>query len=104
MQLYDALPALTGSVVVAINRTVALAAQSDGPRGAAEGLAALDVLEDDGQLRVPAVLGGVGSASRQSRQCAGSPEGYRRAIGLETDPAGRRFLQAEPSRLEAGPR
>ena len=44
--LYDALFAITGSVVVAINRAVALAEV----QGAAAGLAALDALRDDRRL------------------------------------------------------
>jgi RNA polymerase sigma-70 factor (ECF subfamily) len=46
VQLYDALLGLTGSVVVAINRAVALA----GAGSAAEGLAALNALQDDARL------------------------------------------------------
>ncbi len=96
VELYDALLALTGSVVVAINRAVALAAHLNGPRGAAEGLAALDALKDDAQLAEyqpywaarAALLARTGSAQAAA-------EAYRRAIGLESDPAVRRFLQAE---------
>jgi RNA polymerase sigma-70 factor (ECF subfamily) len=44
--LYDALSALTGSPVVAINRAIAVAET----RGAAAGLAALDALADDARL------------------------------------------------------
>ena len=98
VELYDALLALTGSVVVSINRAVALAAHVSGPRGAAEGLAALDTL-NDAQLAEyqpywaarAALLARIGSAQ-------GAAEAYRRAIGLESDPAVRRFLQAELSR------
>lgn len=86
--LYDALLALTGSVVVAINRAVALATQVNGPLGAAEGLAALDALKDD------ALLARTGNAQTAA-------EAYRRAIGLESDPTVRRFLQAELSRTGA---
>jgi RNA polymerase sigma-70 factor (ECF subfamily) len=99
VELYDALFALTGSVVVAINRAVALTAHLGGPCGAAEGLAALDALKDDAQLAEyqpywaarAALLARSGSA----REAA---EAYRRAIGLESDPAVRRFLQGELSR------
>jgi RNA polymerase sigma-70 factor, ECF subfamily len=98
--LYDALLALTGSVVVAINRAVALAQHLDGPRGAAEGLAALDALQDDPQLAGyqpywaarAALLARTGSAQAAA-------EAYRRAIGLESDPAVRRFLQGQLSRF-----
>jgi RNA polymerase sigma-70 factor (ECF subfamily) len=91
VQLYDALLALTGSVVVAINRAVALGETS----GAAEGLAVLDGIEGDARLAEyqpywaarAALLARTGS-----REAAA--DAYRRAIGLETDPAVRRFLQA----------
>ena len=100
VELYDALLALTGSVVVAINRAVALAAHLDGPRGAAEGLAALDALQDDPQLAGyqpywaarAALLARTGAAQAAA-------EAYQRAIGLESDPAVRRFLQAELANL-----
>jgi RNA polymerase sigma-70 factor, ECF subfamily len=100
VKLYDALLALTGSVVVAINRAVALAAHLNGRRGATVGLAALDALQEDAQLAKyqpywaarAALLARTGSAQ-------GAAEAYRRAIGLESDPAVRRFLQAELSRL-----
>jgi RNA polymerase sigma-70 factor (ECF subfamily) len=90
VQLYDALLGLTGSVVVAINRAVALA----GAGSAAEGLAALDALQDDARLAQyqpywaarAALLARTGSAHEAA-------EAYRRAIGLESDPAVRRFLQ-----------
>ena len=95
VEFYDALLACTGSVVVAINRAVALAEHLDGPRGAAEGLAALDALQDDPQLAGyqpywaarAALLARIGSVQAAA-------EAYRRAIGLESDPAVRRFLQA----------
>jgi RNA polymerase sigma-70 factor (ECF subfamily) len=97
--LYDALLAMTGSVVVAINRAVALSEQLAGARGAAEGLAALDALKDDSQLAEyqpywaarAALLARTGNAQAVT-------EAYQRAIGLESDPAVRRFLQAELSR------
>jgi RNA polymerase sigma-70 factor (ECF subfamily) len=89
-QLYDALLALTGSPVVAINRAVAIAQT----RGPAAGLAALDALSDDARLaeyqpywaaraQLLARMGDTQAADRA----------YERAIGLESDPAVRRFLQ-----------
>jgi RNA polymerase sigma-70 factor (ECF subfamily) len=95
VKLYDALLALTGSVVVATNRAVALAARLGGSRGAAEGLAALDALKgaqlDEYQpywAARAALLARTGSSQAAA-------EAYQRAIGLESDPAVRRFLQAE---------
>ena len=88
--LYDTLCVVTGSPVAAINRAVAIAETS----GAAAGLAALDAVAADERLRqyqpywaaraeLLARLGEVGDA-----QAA-----YDLAIGLESDPAVRRFLQ-----------
>ncbi len=67
-RLYDALAAITGSPVVAINRAIAIA-ETDGPRA---GLAALAALEGDGRLvAVPALLGG-------ARRPAGGRRRHRR--------------------------
>jgi RNA polymerase sigma-70 factor (ECF subfamily) len=89
--LYDALFALTDSVVVAINRAVAVA-EVDGP---AAGLKALDALQDDPRLAQyqpywaarAELLARLGST-------AAAREAYVRAIGLEADPAVRRYLQS----------
>jgi RNA polymerase sigma-70 factor (ECF subfamily) len=96
-QLYDALLALTWSPVVAINRAVAVAET----QGAAAGLAALDALSDDARLdeyqpywaaraQLLARMGDTQAAGRA----------YERAIGLESDPAVRRFLQEHRSGLK----
>ena len=90
VQLYDALLQMTGSVVVAINRAVAIAER----HGAERGLAALDALQDDARLAQyqpywaarAALLARAGNA-------AAAAEAYQRAIGLESDPAVRAFLQ-----------
>ena len=77
------------------NRAVALA-QLNGPRGAAEGLAALDALKDDAQVAgyQPYWAARAALLARTGHAQAAA-EAYRRAIGLESDPAVRRFLQAE---------
>jgi RNA polymerase sigma-70 factor (ECF subfamily) len=88
--LYDALLALTGSVVVAINRAVAIAEL----QGTAAGLASLDAVQDDRRLAEyqpywaarAELLARLGST-------AAAREAYTRAIGLEADPAVRRYLQ-----------
>jgi RNA polymerase sigma-70 factor (ECF subfamily) len=89
-QLYDALCVLTGSPVAALNRAVALA-ETQGP---AVGLAALDALASDARLAdyqpywaARADLLARGGAFDTALQA------YRQAIGLERDPAVRRFLQ-----------
>lgn len=89
-KLYDALLALTGSPVVAINRAVALAET----RGPAAGLAALDALAGDARLAEYqpywAARAGLLHASGAR---APADAAYQRAIGLESDPAVRAFLQ-----------
>lgn len=88
--LYDALYALTGSPVTALNRAVA-SAEVEGTRAA---LRSLDALASDARLadyqpywaaraELLARMGARGEAG----------EAYERAIGLERDPAVRRFLQ-----------
>ncbi|MEP7099372.1 MAG: DUF6596 domain-containing protein [Burkholderiales bacterium] len=97
-QLYDALLALTGSPVVAINRAVAVAET----RGPAEGLAALDAIDADARLAdyqpYWAARAGLLAASGDA---PAADAAYQRAIGLEADPAVRRFLQARRESLPA---
>ena len=89
-RLYDALCVLTGSPVAAVNRAVALART----RGPQAGLAALDALAGDARLADyqpywaarAELLAGSGALDEAA-------QAYRRAIGLERDPAVRRFLQ-----------
>jgi RNA polymerase sigma-70 factor, ECF subfamily len=96
VRLYDVLAAMTGSPVVAINRAVAIAETG----GAAEGLAELDRWVDDPRLAdyqpYWAARAGLLARSGLADQAAAA---YRRAIGLETDPAVRRFLQGRLSVL-----
>jgi RNA polymerase sigma-70 factor, ECF subfamily len=95
-RLYDALLAMTGSPVVAINRAVAIAET----RGPAAGFAALDALEGDVRLAAyqPYWAARAGILARTS-QIEAADAAYRRAIGLEADPAVRRFLQARRAAL-----
>jgi RNA polymerase sigma-70 factor (ECF subfamily) len=89
VRLYDALAALTGSPVVAINRAVAVAETS----GVATALRQLDALADDPRLVAyqpywaarAVLLAGAGMTVE-------AKAAYQRAIGLEPDPAVRRFL------------
>jgi predicted RNA polymerase sigma factor len=96
VQLYDMLSALTGSPVVAINRALALAEA----RGARAGLEAMPEAAADPRLaayqpywaaraELLARTGAHGEARRA----------YEVAIGLERDPAVRRFLQRSRSAL-----
>jgi RNA polymerase sigma-70 factor (ECF subfamily) len=89
VRLYDALAELTGSPVVAINRAVAVAETS----GVATALRQLDALADDPRLVAyqpywaarAVLLAGAGMTVE-------AKAAYQRAIGLEPDPAVRRFL------------
>jgi RNA polymerase sigma-70 factor (ECF subfamily) len=95
-RLYDALAAITGSPVVAINRAIAVAET----RGAAAGLAALDALTDDPRLGdyQPYWAARAGLLGRTGELDA-ADAAYQRAIGLESDPAVRGFLQQRRSDL-----
>ncbi|HKA42221.1 MAG TPA: DUF6596 domain-containing protein [Burkholderiales bacterium] len=90
VQIYDALLALTASPVVAINRAVALA-ETHGP---ADGLAALAALGDDARLAdyQPYWAARAGLLARTG-DIGAAEEAYQQAIGLEPDPAVRRYLQ-----------
>ncbi len=96
-RLYDALSAITDSPVVAINQAIAVAET----RGPAAGLAALDALADDTRLAdyQPYWAARAGLLARTDRLDA-ADQAYQRAIGLESDPAVRRFLQQR--RMELG--
>jgi RNA polymerase sigma-70 factor, ECF subfamily len=99
LQLYDALHLLTGSPVAALNRAVAVA-EVEGP---AAGLLALDALALDERL---ADYQPYWAARAELQWRAGDPaaarSAYARAIGLERDPAVRRFLQRRAARVELG--
>lgn len=98
-QLYEALAALTGSPVVAINRAVAMA-QTRGPQA---GLRLLDSMASDERLAQyqpywaarAGLLAGTGAARA-------AIVAYDRAIGLERDPAVRQFLQRRREALATG--
>ena len=95
-QLYDLLLTMTGSPVVAINRAIAVAEI----RGAAAGLAALDALAGDARLAEyqPYWAARAGLLARTGELHA-AEAAYERAIGLEADPAVRRFLQQRRAEL-----
>jgi RNA polymerase sigma-70 factor (ECF subfamily) len=88
--LYDALRVLTDSPVVEINRAVALAET----QGAAAGLAALDAVAADKRLAEyqPYWAARADLLARTGARAA-ALDAYDQAIGLEADPAVRRFLQ-----------
>ena len=90
VQLYDSLLALTGSVVAALNRALALSRRD----GAEAGREALDALAGDPRLDdyQPYWAARADICDRAGR-LAEADAAYARAIGLETDPAVRVALQ-----------
>ncbi len=97
LQLYEALSALTGSPVVAINRALAIAEIE----GAGAALAAMPDANEDERLRAyqpywaaRAELLGRSGARDEARHA------YDIAIGLERDDAVRRFLQKRQAMLQ----
>jgi predicted RNA polymerase sigma factor len=99
LQIYDALFTMTGSPVVAINRALALAELYD----AHAGLEALPDHRGDGRL---AEYQPYWAARAELLAKAGAQEeagrAYEVAIGLERDPAVRRFLERRHQGLRAG--
>jgi RNA polymerase sigma-70 factor (ECF subfamily) len=97
-QLYDALCALTGSPVAALNRAVAVAEA----RGTGAGLAALEALAGDTRLGdYQPYWAARAELLTRTGAAAGAAVAYRQAIGLERDPAVRRFLQQRLDGLES---
>jgi predicted RNA polymerase sigma factor len=90
VKLYDVLLALTGSPVVGVNRVLALA-ETDGPQIA---VTELDKIATDSRLAEYQPYWAV-RAELLTKLKNGSEarEAYQLAIGLERDPAVRRFLQ-----------
>jgi RNA polymerase sigma-70 factor, ECF subfamily len=89
-QLYEALHQLTGSPVAALNRAVALA-PTQGPAAA---LQALAPLAGDARLAdYQPYWAARADLLAQTGALQEAADSYERAIGLERDPAVRRFLQ-----------
>jgi predicted RNA polymerase sigma factor len=90
VQLYDALFAITASPVVAVNRALAVA-ERDGPQAA---LDALEPYADDPRLAGYQPYWAVrADLLARAGATADALDAYDLAIGLERDPAVRRFLQ-----------
>jgi RNA polymerase sigma-70 factor (ECF subfamily) len=104
-QLYDALCALTESPVAALNHAVAVAEV----HGATAGLVALEALAGDARLATYQPYWA--ARAEMMMRCGRRPDAlaaYEQAIGLERDPAVRRFLQmraaaAVPAGSSTGP-
>lgn len=101
VRLYDLLWDVTRSPVVAVNRAVAVAETS----GAAAALAALDAVAGDPRLaEYQPYWAARADLLARSGAVEAADRAYQLAIGLETDPSVRRFLQARLGRLQAQPR
>ena len=98
VRLYDALSALTGSPVVAINRALAIA-ELQGPGAALEAMptVAADVRLAEYQPYWAARAEMLAKTGTHDE----ARHAYEIAIGLERDPAVRRFLQQRQSVLPA---
>jgi len=98
VQLYDALYALTGSPVVALNRALATA-ELEGPQAA---IAIVQALSDDKRLAdyQPYWAARAALFARAGDRCE-ALHAYDVAIGLACDPAVRRFLQRRQRSLLA---
>jgi RNA polymerase sigma-70 factor (ECF subfamily) len=89
-RLYDTLSAITESPVVKINRAVAVAEA----RGAAAGIAVLDAIADDARLaEYQPYWAARAELLARAGEVGAADQAYQRAIGLESDPAVRDFLQ-----------
>ena len=96
LALYDALLMLSGSPVVAINRALALA-EVQGPAAA---LAALDALATDERLdQYQPYWAARAEFLMRTGERVGARHAYDIAIGLERDPAVRRYLQQRQAGL-----
>ena len=88
-QLYDALLALSGSPIVAINRALAVA-ELRGPDAALETILRI---EDARLMEYQPYWAARAELLARTGRRAEAHQAYETAIGLERDPAVRRFLQ-----------
>jgi len=96
LALYDALLAMTASPVVAINRAIAIAET----QGAEAGLAALDGPARDPRLsQYQPFWAARAELLARTGRAQEADTAYERAIGLETDPTIRAFLQRKRAAL-----
>jgi predicted RNA polymerase sigma factor len=98
VQLYDALFVLSASPVAAINRALAIAEM----HGARLGLEAMQEVADDGRLaEYQPYWAARAELLARTGAHAEARHAYEIAIGLERDPAVRRFLQRRQAALQA---
>jgi len=99
-RIYETLLTITGSPVVAVNRAIALGET----RGAAAGLELLDALSGDRRLAEYQPYWAARAALlARTRDFEAADAAYERAIGLESDPAVRRFLERRRMALRERP-
>jgi RNA polymerase sigma-70 factor (ECF subfamily) len=97
-RIYETLAAVIDSPVVTINRAIAVAET----RGAAAGLGILDSLALDAQLgEYQSYWAARAALLTRLGHCEGADQAYELAIGLEPDPAVRRFLQRRQAEMRA---
>ncbi len=89
LQLYDALLGLTGSPVVAVNRALVMAEL----RGATAGLETMEAIADARLTEYQPYWAARAELLAKTNRCAEARHAYDVAVGLERDPAVRRFLQ-----------
>jgi predicted RNA polymerase sigma factor len=98
VQLYDAQFVLSASPVAAINRALAIAEM----HGAGLGLEAMQEVADDGRLaEYQPYWAARAELLARTGAHAEARHAYEIAIGLERDPAVRRFLQRRQAALQA---
>jgi predicted RNA polymerase sigma factor len=95
-QLYDALSALTGSPVVAVNRALAIA-ESHSVRAALDALQ--EVAADARIMEYQPYWAARAELLARTGEREEARRAYEIAIGLERDPAVRRFLQRRQATL-----
>lgn len=99
VELYDALLALSGSPVVAVNRALAIAEL----RGAAAALETIEAVAADPRLtQYQPYWAARAELLARTNAVPEARHAYDVAIGLERDPAVRRFLQHRQSALDDG--
>lgn len=98
VQLYDALLAIAASPVIAVNRALALA-QCDGPQAALDALA--PYVDDPRLAEYQPYWAARANLLSRAGATAEALAAYDIAIGLERDPAVRRFLQRRRNEVSA---
>ena len=99
VQLYDQLHALRPNAVVAMHRAIAIGELD----GAAAGLLALDLLDDDALADYQPYFAARADLLARAGRAADADATYARALELTTNPTERRFLEAQRQKFRVGP-